>query len=238
VQQVRSDRVKPMPIRRLRLICLALCLGAGPVGGTRDIAALCDDAARTAARNSDTPINVLLAITRVETGRGAGRDLRPWPWTINQAGSGYWFDTATEAAAAAETALRENTGNLDIGCFQLNHRWHGMHFASLDLMFDPLTNASYAAGFLSDLYREMGNWPAAIAAYHSRSEAPAATYLAKIETVMADLGPIPATRSAAKVTAKVSRQNTYPLLQAGSRGTGGSLVPRLSSNRPLFGAAP
>jgi len=219
-----------MPIRPIWPCVLALCLASGPVTGTRNAAALCDDAARTAARDSDTPLTVLLAITRVETGRGAGGDLQPWPWTINQAGTGHWFDTATEAAAAAETALTDGTGNLDIGCFQLNHRWHGVNFASLDQMFDPLANARYAAAFLSDLYREMGDWPAAIAAYHSRSAGPAATYLAKIETVLADLGPTPAPL--------VAHQNTYPLLQTGSRGSGGSLVPRLTASRPLFGAAP
>ena len=219
-----------MPIRPIWPCCLALCLAAGPVSGTRDTSALCDDAARSAASESDTPLDVLLAITRVETGRGAGSNLRPWPWTINQAGTGHWFDTASEAATAAETALNESSGNLDIGCFQLNHRWHGDNFASLDQMFDPLTNARYAAQFLSDLYREKGDWPAAIAAYHSRSEGPAAVYLAKIDTVLASMDPA--------AEPAPPRRNAYPLLQAGARGSGGSLVPRLASSRPLFGATP
>lgn len=223
-----------MPIRPIRLCCLALCLAAGPAGGARDTAALCDDAARLAARDSDTPLVVLLAITRVETGRGAGGALRPWPWTINIAGIGHWFDTAAEAAAAAETALTAGTGNLDIGCFQLNHRWHGARFSSLDQMFDPATNARYAAGFLSDLHIETESWPAAIAAYHSRSAGPAATYLARIKTVLADLGPT----SLPPPVPSMVRQNSYPLLRAGARGSGGSLVPRLTASHPLIGATP
>lgn len=224
-----------MLTRLLRLWCVMLCLVAGPVAGpvlgARDAALLCDEAARAAAADSDTPLQVLLAITRVETGRGAGVDLRPWPWTINHAGKGAWFDSAAEAAAAAETALTGESGNLDIGCFQLNHRWHGENFASLDQMFDPGANARYAAQFLSALYRETGSWSAAIAAYHSRSAGPAEAYLARIEPVLAALVPT------ADPTPRL-RVNTFPLLQIGSRGTGGSLVPRLSNNRPLIGASP
>ena len=219
-----------MSIRPLWSCCLALCLTSGPLHSTRDPAALCDDAARIAAQDSPVPLDVLLAITRVETGRGADGMLRPWPWTINQAGSGHWFDTMAEATAAAETALTSGTGNLDIGCFQVNHRWHAENFASLDAMFDPLTNARYAARFLSDLYAETGDWPAAIAAYHSRSEGAATRYLEKIETVMADLPETP--------LAEPPRDNSFPLLKVGAKGSGGSLVPRQSGRRPLIGAAP
>ena len=230
MQKACAVRVKSMPNNLIRLICLGLCLAPGHAGSVRDPATLCDEAARAAGTQSDVPLNILLAITRVETGRGAGGDLRPWPWTINQAGSGRWFDTAAEATTAAETALTTGSGNLDIGCFQLNHRWHGDNFASLTDMFDPETNARYAAGFLSDLFREKRDWPAAVAAYHSRSDGPAEVYLARIETVLGDLGDLP-------VPIPV-RQNSYPLLQAGAHGSGGSLVPRLTASRPLIGAAP
>lgn len=224
-----------MPMQPLWLPRLTLCLVGGllcgPVFGARDPAGLCDAAAHAAAAAYDTPLAVLLAITRVETGRGIGADLRPWPWTINHAGRGQWFDTAADARSAAEAALAEGQGNLDIGCFQLNHRWHGNHFTTIDQMFEPEANARYAAGFLSDLYRETGSWSAAIAAYHSRSAGPAAAYLARIEPVLAALGP-------AAELAPAVRLNSYPLLQTGSRGAGGSLVPRLTTNRPLIGATP
>ena len=219
-----------MPIRSMLPCLFVLCLTPDAVTASRNPAALCDDAAHLAAQNSNTPLPVLLAITRVETGRSAAQGLQPWPWTINHAGTGHWFDTASEAVAAAETALTEGSGNLDIGCFQLNHRWHAENFVSLEQMFDPEINARYAADFLSDLYREMGDWPSAVAAYHSRSAGPAASYLAKIETTLADLG--------AQPEPAVARANTYPLLQSGARGSGGSLVPRLAASHPLIGAAP
>jgi len=212
------------------LCCLAVGLAAAPLGAARDPAAMCDDAAVQAAADSGVPLSVLLAITRVETGRAQGGTLTPWPWTINQAGTGHWFDTAAEATRAAEAALAEGRGNLDIGCFQLNHHWHGAAFASLDQMFDPQTNAGYAAAFLSDLYREKADWTAAVGAYHSRSDGPAEKYLTRIASVLADLGELPEDR--------LERSNSYPLLRAGGQASAGSLVPRQTAGTPLIGEAP
>jgi len=218
-----------MRCRYLSLVLL--CLPAMAVG-SRDPAALCDAAALDAATESGVPRDILLAITRVETGRDTGDGLKPWPWTINQGGAGAWFDTAEEAEQQATRAIDSGTSNLDIGCFQLNHRWHGARFPSLEAMFDPATNARYAAGFLADLYREKGDWPAAVAAYHSRSPEPAERYLARIETVLASLSETPPPDAA------VLRVNTYPLLQAGASGGRGSLVPLAPSRGPLIGATP
>lgn len=219
-----------MPTRRLALLCLAVLLAPDIAASARDPALLCDEAALSAAERSGVPLTLLLAITRVETGRRSGGDLQPWPWTINQAGTGHWFASASEAAGAAETALTVGSGNLDIGCFQLNHRWHGENFATIDDMFDPGANAHYAASFLLNLFQEKGNWPAAVATYHSRSDGPAEVYLARIETVLAGLGEDPAPPRA--------RANSYPLLHAGGGGSGGSLVPRQTARPPLIGAAP
>ncbi len=194
--------------------------------GARDQAAQCDDAARIAAAGSDVPLDILRAITRVETGRGT--PLMPWPWTLNQGGDGAWFDTPDQALSAAQGILDQGMTNLDIGCFQLNHRWHGTAFASLDAMFDPQANAAYAARFLSDLHRDTGDWPAAVAAYHSRTPENAERYLARVETVMADLTDTPQ-------PVEITRENTFPLLRAGARGAAGSLMPLQSSSRPLIG---
>lgn len=219
-----------MTLRPFWLILLIFACLAAKGMATRDPGTLCDEAAATVAQDSGVPPDILLAITRVETGRTAGGTLRPWPWTINNRGSGAWFQTRAEAVGVAEAALLTGSDNLDIGCFQVNHRWHGKNFASLDQMFDPATNARYAAGFLSRLHQELGTWSAAAAAYHSRSAGPAAAYLTKVEAALASLR--------ARPDPLVQMENGYPLLQAGARGSGGSLVPRLSTGRPLFGDAP
>lgn len=52
--------------------------------------------------------------------------------------------------------IGQGAGNLDIGCFQLNYRWHGAAFASLADMFDPDRNATYAADYLASHYQRTG----------------------------------------------------------------------------------
>ncbi|MEP5152150.1 MAG: hypothetical protein ABJQ89_03975, partial [Planktotalea sp.] len=43
----------------------------------------CYHAARLAAHETGVPHNVMLAITRVETGRAREGEIMPWPWAIN-----------------------------------------------------------------------------------------------------------------------------------------------------------
>lgn len=211
---------------------LAMAPGFGDARGA-DPASLCDLAAQTAAAESSVPVDVLMAITRVETGRKTDGTLRPWPWAVNLAGEGFWFADAAEAIAFADAQLAAGQENFDVGCFQINLHWHGAEFASLDDVFDPHANASYAAKFLTDLYNSEGSWPAAVAAYHSRTPEKAADYLQKVELVLANLGPA---NPSPTVEAEPARQNRFPLLQAGSTTTGASLVPLNQGAVPLFGA--
>lgn len=176
----------------------------------------------------------MLAITRVETGRQADEGLAPWPWAINMAGTGHWPATYDEAVILAQSALDEGRQNMDIGCFQLNIRWHGQGFASLEDMFDPARNADYAARFLLDLHQETGNWVDAVATYHSRSPDLAEAYVARVEGVLA--AGQPETLPETLPDPVAPRANLFPLLQPGASVALGSLVPGRSGATPLIGA--
>ncbi|MDZ7572794.1 MAG: transglycosylase SLT domain-containing protein [Pseudotabrizicola sp.] len=178
----------------------------------------CDNAAAKAAKSSGAPLDVLMAIARVETGRTIGGVFSPWPWAVNQAGTGSFFDTAQDAVVHVSQAMTNGERNIDIGCFQINVRWHGDAFASLDAMFDPNQNASYAAHFLLRLYDEFGTWDGAIGAYHSRQAGAATAYLSKVSGLMAGPPPQPIALSTAQ------RDNRYPLLRSGPSAGNGSLV--------------
>ena len=119
-----------------------------------DPAALCREAAAHAAAKTGVPYDVLIAIATVET----GRNNQPWPWTVNFAGEGHWYDSATDAALSVQQALSTGATNIDIGCFQLNYRWHAKAFTSVEDMLDPARNAIYAAEFLSRHYASTGDW--------------------------------------------------------------------------------
>ena len=194
---------------------------------------MCDDAARHAANQTGVPLAVLQAVTRVETGRDGADGLMPWPWAVNEGGDSHWFDSETEAVVFVQTALDAGLTNIDVGCFQLNHRWHGNKFATLDAMFDPDINALEAAQFLADLASKAGDWRSAVAAYHSRTPDHANRYLARFDAVMAAMAPDATTDTLPDPQTRVA-ENRYPLLQAGLRGSAGSLVPQLGSGQPLF----
>ncbi|MEM8880895.1 MAG: transglycosylase SLT domain-containing protein [Pseudomonadota bacterium] len=184
------------------------------------------------------PQPVLFAITRTETARYG----TPWPWTVNMEGTGHWFDSRAEAQAFAQSRYEDGARNFDIGCFQINHRWHGEHFASIEEMFDPDLNARYAAQFLIELYMELGSWDAAVGAYHSRTPRYAARYLriyhGHLETLGANPDMPPPVLGAAATQSPGPAINGYPLPQAGGEAGGlGSLVPSTTrTSQPLIGA--
>ena len=209
---------------------LVLLVVAGPAPAAGNPAQLCDLAAQAAAQKTGVPIDILLAITRVETGRSANGELRPWPWAINADGTGAWYDSQAQAVAAATAHLADGTGTFDVGCFQLNMRWHGDAFASLTEMFDPGKNAYYAAHFLLQLYQESGDWAQAVADYHSRTGDLAAPYVEKVKAVLNGPGAPDIPPPQMQV-----RENRFPLLQAGDRGSAGSIVPLQMAHGPLIG---
>ena len=213
---------------------------SNPAGAVQDPAQLCDQATNRAARMAGVPLDILLAISRVETGRDLGQGLAPWPWTINVAGEGAYFDDLSLAVVEATQIRDAGAENFDVGCFQLNYRWHGGAFPSLEAMFDPDTNALYAANFLLTLYESSGNWPQAVGAYHSRSQDRADGYLARVDALLGGgLATAPGQsdlRLAEAATTEILRENNFPLLRSGATGQGGSLVPTTLSRGSLFAA--
>ena len=168
----RSPRQPPpgpskSPSRRLSLIVAVCCLfGGGPMGpgvfggvaradpskGSLNDGSLnaCEQAGIAAEQANGLPAGLLLAIGRVESGRWdatRGR-MTAWPWTINAAGRGQFFDGPDTAARTVRALLEAGVRSIDIGCFQISLLWHPLAFSSLEQGFDPEANARYAARFL------------------------------------------------------------------------------------------
>jgi hypothetical protein len=230
--------------RACQIVITSLALDPNPsIASSSGNADLCRHAALSAAQKTGVPYEVLLAISLTETGRGRDGALSPWPWAVHYDGNGYWFDTPAEAIALAKSALDRGATNIDLGCFQLNIRWHSQAFASVEDMISPDKNARYAAEYLRQLYQDSGDWGLAAGAYHSRNPDNATAYRAKFETILAKLG------GDAELAAAVyendgrefndrdlvPRENRFPLLQSGAAGGGGSIVPRLPAGTRLVG---
>jgi hypothetical protein len=149
--------------------------------------ALCRDAARAAAARHGIPVEMMQAIALVESRRKAGGVNGPWPWTLNIDGKGYWYDTKAEALARAQREIASGRLSVDLGCFQLNYRWHGENFNAPDEMLDPALAADYAARFLGELFAETGDWMRAAGHYHSRTPIHARRYRGMIGRALASL---------------------------------------------------
>ena len=215
---------------------LASAFHPGPTWAAKG-AELCDQAARYASERTGVPLDVLRAITRTETGRKAsGSTPDPWPWTVNMEGVGKWFDTRADALRFAELFHERGARSFDVGCFQINYRWHGNAFGSIGEMFDPRANALYAARFLLRQYARTGDWSKAAGAYHSGTQVYAARYRKRFDTIRGALGPAVSAPAALARTAAL-RHNAFPLLTAGGVGTPGrlgSLVPRTDGGGALL----
>ena len=156
--------------------------------------ALCYDAISRASTRSGTPPDVMLAISLTETGKSLGGQIQPWPWTVNMEGKGLWFETRAEAEAYVKREFARGARSFDVGCFQINYKWHHQHFRSIEDMFDPQVNAAYAARFLNSLHRETGDWSRAAGAYHSRTRKYAERYRTRFDRYRARIAgkPLPA----------------------------------------------
>ena len=236
-----------------RLIASVMCVwfsAAVSVAATpSDPTGVCDQAAAAVAAETGVPLPVLRAITRTETGRTRSGFFGPWPWTVNHAGRGLWFDRRDEALAYLASARREGARNFDVGCFQINFHWHGHVFASLADMLDPVQNAQYAAEFLTALHAEFGDWEKAAGAFHSRTPEFATRYLQRYRRIYADLPDSVTPRRVETPPATARRASRAPQgldlrprssLFAASRAGTTNTAPlvRTSPARPLWEARP
>jgi hypothetical protein len=185
------------PRSGLRLgLALALAIAGAPLSAEApDPAGLCERAIVNGARRGGVPVEVLHAVALTETGQRRDGGFRAWPWAINREGTGHWFGSYEEALAFAKASLAEGRKSFDVGCVQINYRWHGHAFPSIEAMFDPEWTATYAAQFLRTLYEERGDWSAAAGAYHSLTPELARKYAARFATMLA--GPAARTLDAA-----------------------------------------
>jgi len=213
---------------------------AQPASARGDPAQICDAAAQQVAAETGVPLSVLRAITRTETGRGKNGTLKPWPWTVNMQGKGVWFDTEEQARVYVFRHFKKGARSFDVGCFQINYRWHGQAFNSIEEMFDPLINTRYAAEFLGKLFAETGDWTRAAGAYHSRTQKYARRYMKRYAQIHANLpdtvvaleplAPAPQPRKP-----PAPRVNSFSLLTGTARsGQLGSLMPDTQGGRGLL----
>jgi soluble lytic murein transglycosylase-like protein len=156
----------------------AALLAASSVASAEAGSFACEREMTRAAAESGVPLNVLYSVGLTETGHRGELG----PYDMNVDGREVRSGTLAEAMARFAAAKAQGARLIDIGCMQINHRYHGGHFASLAAMFDPAANVDYAANFLKALKAEVGTWTLAVARYNAGPDNPAAerTYVCAV----------------------------------------------------------
>lgn len=133
---------------------------------TRDI---CPRAIDHAESGLKLPMELMTAISNIESGRwnAENQALYAWPWTVTNGPDGQYFPTKDAAIAHVRKLQSKGIRNIDVGCMQINLRYHPNAFEDLESALDPETNAAYAAELLGDLFRAHKSWGEAIKRYHS-----------------------------------------------------------------------
>jgi tetratricopeptide (TPR) repeat protein len=132
-------------------------------------------------RSMRIPQGLLTAISFVEAGRvGEDGQITAWPWTINVNGQGRYFASKEEAVATTRKLIDEGQRSIDVGCMQINLRYHPNAFRTIEDAFDPALNVAYGAQFLTSLHQLQGSWAKAVERYHSSDDGRREEYREKV----------------------------------------------------------
>lgn len=146
---------------QIALAAICMCSGAPAVLGAE--ANVCEREMVRAAATHNVPLGMLYAVGLTESGRAGSLQ----PYALNIEGRPAYEASKAAALRAFRDAQRSGAKQIDVGCMQINHRYHVQNFGSLDDMFEPAKNVAYAAHFLSELKEREGSWTMAIARYHA-----------------------------------------------------------------------
>ena len=152
-----------VPAKRLRTILAAAFISSTAVAPAVAAGNACEAEILRAADRYGVPAGILYAVGLAETGRKGSLQA----YALNIEGKAVFKRSAREAELEFEKARRSGARLIDLGCMQINHRYHADKFASVRHMLDPRLNVDYAARFLADLKRRHGSWSMAVARYHA-----------------------------------------------------------------------
>ena len=144
----------------------------------------CEYLAKDAEKKYELPENILLSISRVESGyQKVDGIIRAWPWTLNAGGDSAYFKTKKAALKSLKKRIESGVTNIDVGCMQINYRWHNKFFSNLGDMINPIKNVDYGARFLKKLFQRHGSWEKAVKYYHSSKSKFNVRYYKKVKAI-------------------------------------------------------
>lgn len=136
----------------------------------------CYQAIQKYSASMNVPLNVFYGISKTESNFH--------PWAINVHGKSVFNANRRQTISYVRSLIEKEIYSFDVGCMQMNVKWHHTRFRSIDELVDPWHNVYQSGLFLLELKREFGSWPRAVSAYHNRNPSIGNAYL---EQVLANL---------------------------------------------------
>jgi hypothetical protein len=137
------------------IVVIAVMFFGSSVAKAQDLKAMISDFEKQYA----IPTGLLYSIALVES--------KINPYAINVEGKAIFSKSKSAALETIKYYRRLGVTNIDIGIMQINYRWHGREFTSIEQMINPVHNLAYAAQLLTSLYKIHGSWHKATRLYHS-----------------------------------------------------------------------
>lgn len=128
------------------------------------------------AHEERIPVKLLKSVAYVESGFH--------PWTLNVEGKSYFFSTRKAAEQHLEKVVKKGVTNVDIGCTQINWRWHGKQFGSPQDLLSPEISLRYAARLLRHHSIRTRSWMKAALLYHSADKMRQSVYRKRLITYL------------------------------------------------------
>lgn len=143
---------------------------------------LCLQEAARFEKHEKIPDYLLQALVYVESGIHFNEDLgyQSWPWAIQAEGKSYFPKNSSDAVEILKKQVEKGNDNFDVGCTQINWKWHQKSFRHLKQAITPRENVRYAVWYLKKLYERHGSWRHAVRHYHSPTKKRQDFYEAKV----------------------------------------------------------
>lgn len=171
-----------MAYRGILILVSVLCCG-GACGSAASVQPVPAGYIRVADAHG-VPPEILYSVSLTESSRRLPQGNRPWPWTLNVAGTGYRYETRLQAWQALTVFMRHYPlKRIDVGIAQVNLGWNGHYFSSAWEALEPYTNLHAAASILRACREHNpGSWTDAAGCYHHPAGGkPAARYRLRVQ---------------------------------------------------------
>ena len=117
------------------------------------------------AKSHQVPADILYAVALTESGTHYRGERVPWPWALNIDGRSVFCESQQDAAHQVSQAIRKQQ-SVDIGLMQVNWRWHGQRFVTIEESLVPIKNLSAGATILYEQFEQTNDWWEAVGRYH------------------------------------------------------------------------